>query len=147
VQSASGSHSGSIDGTENPNIDMPWTFFGGTGMHQTTSPITVLNDFGSYKTLDFSGWNWVWNGIPSTELVPVSPTTIMCSTSSCSDGSTYTLDGAFHVNGLGSTTLSYQLHLEGQIASPSSIPVPPAAWLFGSGLLGLIGISKRKKAA
>lgn len=29
----------------------------------------------------------------------------------------------------------------------AAIPVPPAAWLFGSGLLGLIGISRCKKAA
>jgi hypothetical protein len=28
----------------------------------------------------------------------------------------------------------------------STVPVPPAVWLFGSGLLGLIGIAKRKKA-
>ncbi len=28
-----------------------------------------------------------------------------------------------------------------------SVPVPAAAWLFGSGLLGLIGIARRKKAA
>lgn len=27
------------------------------------------------------------------------------------------------------------------------VPVPPALWLFGSGLLGLIGIARRKKAA
>jgi hypothetical protein len=27
------------------------------------------------------------------------------------------------------------------------IPVPPALWLFGSGLLGLVGIARRKKAA
>jgi hypothetical protein len=27
------------------------------------------------------------------------------------------------------------------------IPLPPAAWLFGSGLLGLVGIARRKKAA
>lgn len=27
----------------------------------------------------------------------------------------------------------------------SAVPVPPAIWLFGSGLLGLIGISRRKK--
>jgi hypothetical protein len=27
------------------------------------------------------------------------------------------------------------------------VPIPPAAWLFGSGLLGLIGIARRKKAA
>lgn len=30
--------------------------------------------------------------------------------------------------------------------SLSIVPVPAAAWLFGSGLLGLIGIAKRKKA-
>jgi hypothetical protein len=29
----------------------------------------------------------------------------------------------------------------------SVVPVPAAAWLFGSGLLGLIGISRRKKSA
>jgi hypothetical protein len=29
----------------------------------------------------------------------------------------------------------------------TQIPVPPAAWLFGSGLLGMIAISRRKKAA
>jgi hypothetical protein len=29
----------------------------------------------------------------------------------------------------------------------SAIPVPAAAWLFGSGLLGLIGVARRKKTA
>jgi hypothetical protein len=35
------------------------------------------------------------------------------------------------------------------IVSPGlvTVPIPPALWLFGSGLLGLIGISRRKKAA
>ena len=28
----------------------------------------------------------------------------------------------------------------------SAVPVPAAAWLFGSGLLGLIGVARRKKA-
>jgi hypothetical protein len=27
------------------------------------------------------------------------------------------------------------------------VPIPPAVWLFGSGLLGLIGIARKKKAA
>ena len=27
------------------------------------------------------------------------------------------------------------------------VPVPPALWLFGSGLLGLVGMARRKKAA
>ena len=28
----------------------------------------------------------------------------------------------------------------------AAVPVPAAAWLFGSGLLGLVGIARRKKA-
>ncbi|MCP4128845.1 MAG: hypothetical protein GY753_17580 [Gammaproteobacteria bacterium] len=28
----------------------------------------------------------------------------------------------------------------------SAVPIPPAVWLFGSGLLGLIGLYKRKRA-
>jgi hypothetical protein len=27
------------------------------------------------------------------------------------------------------------------------VPVPAAVWLFGSGLLGLVGIARRKKKA
>jgi hypothetical protein len=34
-----------------------------------------------------------------------------------------------------------------EIAIASPIPVPAAVWLFGSGLLGLVGIARRKKAA
>ncbi|MFC1773858.1 VPLPA-CTERM sorting domain-containing protein [Pseudomonadota bacterium] len=34
--------------------------------------------------------------------------------------------------------------LSGVVAS--AVPVPASIWLFGSGLLGLIGIAKRKKA-
>jgi hypothetical protein len=33
------------------------------------------------------------------------------------------------------------------MGSWSVVPIPAAAWLFGSGLLGLIGVARRKKAA
>ena len=36
---------------------------------------------------------------------------------------------------------------EAWVANISNVPIPPALWLFGSGLLGMIGIAKRKKAA
>lgn len=31
--------------------------------------------------------------------------------------------------------------------TPSAVPVPAAAWLFGSGLIGLVGLAKRKSKA
>jgi hypothetical protein len=34
----------------------------------------------------------------------------------------------------------------GATYSASATPIPPALWLFGSGLLGLIGMARRKKA-
>ena len=34
-----------------------------------------------------------------------------------------------------------------ETAPVSAVPVPPALWLFGTGLLGLIGFSRRSKAA
>jgi hypothetical protein len=35
----------------------------------------------------------------------------------------------------------------GEFGFYNPVPVPAALWLFGSGLLGLIGISRRKKTA
>jgi hypothetical protein len=32
------------------------------------------------------------------------------------------------------------------LAAPSAVPVPAAAWLFGSALLGLAGVSRKRKA-
>ena len=40
-----------------------------------------------------------------------------------------------------------QLIAVGNLQQLSGVPVPAAVWLFGSGLLGLIGIARRRKAA
>lgn len=37
-------------------------------------------------------------------------------------------------------TLTYHV-----AAAPAEVPIPAAAWLFGSGLLGLVGIARRRK--
>jgi len=143
TQLAGGSHSQAPNGTESPNIDNPWVFFGNTGMHQTTAPITVGIGTGDFWTLDMSGWGVTWNGITNIPMIDQGSSISCEAGSSCSDSSSYTLDGTFHVAGAGFTTVGYALHLEGHV---SNIPVPAAAWLFGSGLLGLLGIARRKKA-
>jgi len=127
TQPAGGSHSGPVDGTESPNIDQPWTFFGGTGMHQTTAAVTVNGGAGDNQTLDMSGWNVTWNGIPSIPLVEQGPAVISCDQASCSDSSNYTLDSAFHIAGAGFTTVSYFLHLEGHVGPPPMGNLPPVA--------------------
>lgn len=39
------------------------------------------------------------------------------------------------------------LGVESQINIVSAVPIPPAIWLFGSGILGLVGVVRRKEAA
>lgn len=39
------------------------------------------------------------------------------------------------------------VHFDSFVPTPSAVPVPAAVWLFGSGLLGLVGIARRKKKA
>jgi hypothetical protein len=51
---------------------------------------------------------------------------------------------------LGSVTLSTSgvLTITGNsTTTPPAVPLPAAVWLFGSGLLGLVGVSRRRKAA
>jgi hypothetical protein len=45
-------------------------------------------------------------------------------------------------------TVSFAQGTSGQISvvSSSSVPIPGAMWLFGSGLLGLLGMARRKAA-
>ena len=157
VDTATGSHSGTINGTESPVYDI-WQFFGNTGLDYTTKAITVVTDSGATKTLDFSGWTVTWNGIA---LIPMGgdPTnfgaadtglaTITCSASTCSVTSAFTLSYAAHVplgdpSGFGG--VPYTISMVGHVGE-SAVPIPAAAWLFGSGLVGLAAVARRKKKA
>lgn len=140
---SSGQHTGSVDGTESPSIDNAWNFFFNTGMHSLSSGVSVMTDLGSTKLLDFSGWGVNWGnygpgGVSGPTIAMAGTATIVCSTSSCSAGSTYALDMDVHVP-VAFGSVPYSLHLEGSV-----VPVPAAVWLFGSGLLGLAGVARRK---
>jgi len=149
--------------SENPDIDNPWLFFSNTGMHQTTSAVSTLsNDSAGNVELDFSGWNVTWAGIPG---IPMSGDpanfglagndgiAVMTCAVDCGNGDTYVLNYAATVpqnDASGFGGVPYVLHLEGSITGDlppvAAIPVPAAVWLFGSGLLGLVGVSRRRKA-
>lgn len=161
VLSHPGSPYGGTYTTDVGAIDMGWSFLGNTGLHFTSSPVSVVTDSGTTKTLDFSGWRMSWNGIPSmnwgggTQVVTGAKgsttynngsglATITCSTSSCSSSSAFTLDYAAVMPQNDPSDFGgvhYALHLTGQV---STVPLPAAAWLFGSGLVGLVGAARRR---
>ena len=157
IQSASGSHSGAPDGSETPGIDNPWAFFTNTGMHYTTSATTVTSATGNTASIDFTGWAVTWNGIApipmggDTANFPVDTgiANVTCAVD-CSVGDTYTLSYSAHVplgDASGFGGVPYVLNLVGTVGEAAVIPVPAAVWLFGSGLLGLVGVARRKKSA
>lgn len=118
------------------------------GTFYSTSPITDNDD----GTLDFSGWNIAWDEAPAwfapNAAYPYYPPGNAVLTLIPGGGAfgagRYALDyysencqaADYYLNCVG-----FQLHLEGSI---SPVPLPAAAWLFGSGLLGLIGVMRRK---
>ncbi len=176
IQGASGSHGGLPNGSESPGFDNPWAFFKNTGMQYSSSPTNVLSDDGNGNaTLDFSGWGVTWNGIPAINMgggiqdcgtandgVCINPSdgsdiagtfdngtgvAIITCAVDCAAGDTYVLDYTAIVPQADASNFGgvlFQLHLEGTVAA---VPVPAAVWLFGSGLLGLAGVARRRKAS
>jgi len=129
-------------------ITAPWCFFGNTGSDFTRVGVTG----GTTAGLNFSGWYWGWNRID----IPMNTGAWGTGFSngianfvwSGVYGDTYTLEYTATQPGGDSSDwfggVRYYLHLEGTVQAAPTVPVPAAAWLLGSGLLGLIGVAQRK---
>jgi len=132
------------------NISDPWLYFSLTqyGVNFTVSDI-LLTDTATagVASADMSGWRVAWSEVPEINMGEGDPGTFTY------DGSNWALDYSAVVpagdpSGFGGT--AYDLHLEGTYTGDlpiASIPVPAAVWLFGSGMLGLVGVARRRKAA
>lgn len=143
------------------DIDM-WTLNGITGHHYTETAPTGSTISG----LDFSGWFVYWNGatVVSAANKLGAWTPLNCDALGCVDvsfdanvaaftwsgvyGDSYTLWYAmqFCTNQPFCDPAGYLLYLEGMVlAAPSAVPLPAAAWLFGSGMLALLSAAGRRR--
>ncbi len=125
-QPATGSHTGSPNGSEQPGFTAPWLFFSNTGFDLTRNGGITGNPDG---TLDFfTKYVVTWNSIPVINLGGSSQfpedlgfATITCSDKPCQDGSTFALEYAAHVEDVaglpasGFNGVPYQLYLEGTV--------------------------------
>ena len=123
------------------NITAAWDFFGNQGTNFSASTVSAVND----TTIDMSGWRVAWGEVPEINMGSGGTGTIACGTCNIGDG--FVLDYAAVVpdgdpSGFGGVL--YELHLEGTI---TAVPIPAAVWLFGSGLLGLAGVARRRNKA
>ena len=119
-----------------------------TALRGTTTPVNndpALNDayFGTVDNGGYAGaervWGTSWNTNGATNNTAVFGTDLdfyYWKTGGFSPDPTVTkAAGSWSFDG---ATLAY--------AAPSTVPVPAAAWLMASGLLGLVGVARRKKS-
>ncbi len=132
-------------------IDVEWSFGGNPGNH-VSGGLAVASASGNTASIDMTGWTVMW-GTPKGPIDMGQGTdgtdyfaNVTCGVD-CAAGDTFTLDYAAIVPSGGFAGFYYTLSMTGTIGAPSAVPVPAAVWLFGSGLLGLAGVARRRKAA
>ncbi len=134
-----------------------WSYYGVNGDDYTPSHAVTG---GTTSGLDMSGWTMDWFE-PAISLGSGAWQPLNCSALGCAGhtftnsnaeftwdgvyGDVYTLNYAATVpaSDPGAHGEKYYLHLEGCVG-PIPVPLPAALWLLASGLLGFVGIAKRR---
>lgn len=137
---------GTVLGTSTTNPAWTWDFTAGTasfasgaldvGFPYSTSPITLADNGDGTYTGSYTV-NIGTNSGPTSTLWDI--------TQLGNSLSIVTLDG--DGNGIPGMTLAGVMPLPVSLEWTSAVPVPAAVWLFGSGLLGLIGVARKRKVA
>lgn len=109
-------------------------------------PTGILNDVAGTITMDLSSWFVNWNDND----IHAGTGKADGFTSAIAAGVWDPVTGAYSLSWLSLTGIGPKdgakssFTLEGVA---SVVPVPPAIWMFGSGLLGLVGMARREKGA
>ena len=158
--SVGASHGGAPLPGDTGEITAPWFFNGSTGTDQLTVAATGDTTAG----LDMSGWTLNLNGdvidmgSGAWDVLNCADSSMGCAGATFAEstadiswsgtyGDTYTLFYTATVQSGGYAGTKYFLKLIGTVEQGlvPAVPVPAAVWLFGSGLLGLVGVARRKK--
>ncbi len=95
------------------------------GSNSNIDVALVWDSNSAFASTEYGGGTGVWNSVSvdaNGDGIPGIPMV---------DGAFIGFNANFNLNGI----------------TPSAVPVPAAVWLFGSGLLGLVGVARRKKVA
>ena len=132
-----------------------WTLSGIAGAHYTTAPLAGGTETG----IDFSPWSIFWNGerlLDGNYVDDGAWVTSNCEDLGCTGitfldataalvwngvyGDSYSLWFSWRFNaspGCFGCTSNYLLNINGVVHEAVVVPIPPAFWLFGFGLVGL----------
>ena len=122
------------------------------GAFAVDASLALSNVFQSYQPLSSFNSQHIWGieTIGSGSLF--TPSTVFFVDSFpdywVKSGSTYNVGGTATIGTLSGQTLDQvsSVAFVQWSLSPTVVPIPAAVWLFGSGLIGLIGVARRKKS-
>jgi hypothetical protein len=124
----------------------PVSYQSGNAHPAPTADVDISNCVGDVcaLTVDLSAWEVMWNGSAFEQ----GPRPLNTGPFVFAEGSfnvvtnEYVLEWDSQILGGPFSGVTASWRLEGKV-----VPVPAAVWLFSSGLLGLIGMARRRKAA
>lgn len=104
---------------------------------------TTFSSCGTATIIGPAGANCLWTGVTNTAGNTASTVWLFVSTDDDGDGTLgipMASGGPFENPLLGSYNFNFNMH-----GTLTAVPIPAAVWLFGSGLLGLIGAARCKR--